>query len=123
MDYRWAPCDDESMTTSVQQHTGLGARDVARRVLRLIATLVRLVTVVCALLLVAFIVLTVGHANPVNGIFRFVADAAAQLSLGVGDLFAPADPTLALVLNYGLAAILWLAIGIVVGKLIAAVTP
>ncbi|WNV91662.1 hypothetical protein [Umezawaea sp. Da 62-37] len=71
-----------------------------------------------ALVLVAHVVLTVGHANPDNGITSTVADWARPLALGFHDLFAPQDPTLAVIVNYGVAALFWLVVRSLVLKLV-----
>ncbi len=61
-----------------------------------------------ALVLVAHVVLTVGNANPDNGITSTIRALAQPLSLGFHDLFAPRDPTLGVIVNYGSAALFWL---------------
>lgn len=61
-----------------------------------------------ALLMLAHVVLTVGQANPDNGITQFVAAWAQPLALGFSDLFAPGDPRSAVAVNYGIAALFWL---------------
>jgi hypothetical protein len=49
-----------------------------------------------------------------------LASAADHLTLGLGDLFAPSSPLLEVVLNYGLPAVVWLLIGIIVSRLLGA---
>ena len=73
-------------------------------------TLVRWVGTLAAVLLVVHVVLTVGGANPDNAITRFVAEWADPLALGFSDLFMPQDPQLAILLNYGIAAVFWLVV-------------
>jgi hypothetical protein len=86
----------------------------------MLASLVRIVTVVFAAVLVIHVVLTVASANPRNGVAMFVAAAADRLTLGLGDLFAPSSPSLAVILDYGVPAVIWLIAGIVVARLITA---
>lgn len=69
---------------------------------------VRLFGIFCAALLAVHVVLTLGNANPDNGITSFVSSWADPLALGFQDLFAPADPEMAVLVNYGIAAIFWL---------------
>lgn len=82
---------------------------------------VRVVGTICAALLAIHVVLTIGGANPENGITQFVASAADTLALGFQDLFTPADPKLAVLVNYGAAALFWLLITSIATKIIAAV--
>jgi len=99
---------------------GSGLRAVAGRTLGLLASLVRIVTVVFAAVLVVHVVLVVASANPLNGVAMAVASAADHLTLGLGDLFAPSSPSLEVVLNYGLPAVVWLLIGVIVSRLLGA---
>ena len=71
-----------------------------------------------AMVLVAHVVLTVGKANPDNGITSTISDLAQPLSLGFHDLFAPADPTLAVIVNFGIAALFWLFVRSLVLRLV-----
>ena len=98
---------------------GLGA--VAGQVLGGLASLVRIVTVVFAAVLVIHVVLVVASANPENGVAQAIAAAADHLTLGLGDLFAPSSPSLAVILNYGLPAVVWLIVGIIVARLLGAI--
>ncbi|MCI2423668.1 hypothetical protein MOQ72_40310 [Saccharopolyspora sp. K220] len=78
------------------------------RAVGVLITAVRLVGNACAALLAIHVVLTVGSANPENGITRFVASWADPLALGFQDLFMPDDPKAAVLVNYGIAALFWL---------------
>ncbi|NMO88355.1 hypothetical protein [Actinomycetospora sp. TBRC 11914] len=99
---------------------GAGAGAVAGRALGVLASLVRIVTVVFAAILVLHVVLVVTSANPQNGVAQALAAGADRLTLGLGDLFAPTSPSLAVILNYGLPAVVWLIIGVIVARLIGA---
>jgi hypothetical protein len=99
---------------------GSGAGAVIGRTLGVLASLVRIVTVVVAAVLVVHVVLVVASANPQNGVAMAVASAADHLTLGLGDLFAPTSPSLAVVLDYGLPAVVWLIVGVVVSRLVGA---
>ncbi|WP_093158089.1 hypothetical protein [Saccharopolyspora antimicrobica] len=92
---------------------GVRRADVRRawhRGLRVLIKVVRWVGTAAAALLAVHVVLTIGNANPDNGITRFVASWADWLALGFQDLFMPADPKAEVLLNYGAAALFWLII-------------
>ena len=96
---------------------------MTRKTLGILAALVRLVTVVFAAILVIHIVLTVAAANPRNGITTFFAATANHLTLGLGNLFLPASVSLQVILNYGIAAVVWLIIGLLLARLLQALSP
>jgi hypothetical protein len=92
--------------------------DVRASVVGLVAGFVRWVGLLLALTLVIHILLTVGQANPDNGITVFFADAAKPLSLGFHNLFTPANTELRVLVNEGLAALFWLIVSGVLTRLI-----
>lgn len=94
------------------------ARAVLGRAVNGAATIVRAVATVFAVVLVVRVVLTLGNANPANGIVTRVADLAQPLALGFTDLFTPADPKMQVLVNDGLAALFWLVVGVVLARLI-----
>lgn len=108
------------MAQDLADRRGGRKRTPARRVVSLVASLVRLVVAVLALVLVANIVLTVGSANPDNPITVFFRDTADGLTLGLSDLFLLADPRFTVLVGQGLAAIVWLVIGAIVVRLLRA---
>jgi hypothetical protein len=81
---------------------------VRTRTAGVLAAVARWVGTLAAALLVLHIVFTLGGANPDNGITRFVTDWAHLLALGFENLFTPAEPQFAVLVNYGLAAVFWL---------------
>lgn len=83
-----------------------------------LAGLVRWVGLVFALVLVVHVLLTVGQANPDNGITVFFADAAEPLALAFRNLFTPENAELRVLVNYGLAALFWLIVSGVLARLI-----
>ncbi|GGM77632.1 hypothetical protein GCM10012275_55400 [Longimycelium tulufanense] len=102
-------------------HRERGAVTASRlreRFVSVLTTLVRWVGTLAAVLLVAHVVLTVGGANPDNGITRFVAAWADPLALGFRDLFTPTDANLGVLVNHGLAALFWLVASALVSRLI-----
>ena len=73
------------------------------------AKVVRWVGLIAAVILVTHVLLTVGEANPANAITGFFADWADLVVFWFRDLFTPADARLQVLVNYGLAAVAWLA--------------
>ena len=64
-----------------------------------------------AVRVVAYVVLTILAVNPQNGVAQVIGGIADWAVLAFRDLFLPADPTLAVVVDYGLAAIFWVLVG------------
>lgn len=89
-----------------------------RRPLGWLASLVKLVCWLIALLMVVYIVFTVGHANPANPWAVFVSRWSWQFNLGLGNLFAFGQPWLTVLVDYGAAAIIWLIVGSLLSRLI-----
>lgn len=90
----------------------------ARRGADALANALRIVGMVIVAVLVIHILLTMLEANPDNGLTRLVRDIAQAVSLGLGNLFLPDDPKLAVLVNYGTAALIWYAITSVVVRLV-----
>jgi hypothetical protein len=67
--------------------------------------------------LVLHIVLTLLQANPANVVAAMIRRLADTFDLGLSNLFLVADPMLAVLLNYGAAALAWLLITAVVVRL------
>ncbi|ONI78961.1 hypothetical protein ALI144C_29945 [Actinosynnema sp. ALI-1.44] len=88
------------------------------QVVGVIAAVVRWIGLLCTLVLVIHVLLTVGSANPANGITSFFADVADPVALGFKDLFTPSDPKLNVLVNYGIAALFWLVVSSVVARII-----
>ena len=76
-----------------------------------LATVIRAVAAIFAVILVVHIVLVLGSANPDNGITKLIGDLARPLALGFKDLFSPDNPKTLVLVNFGLAAIFWLVLG------------
>jgi hypothetical protein len=87
-------------------------------VVGVLASVVRWVGLACALVLAVHVVLTVGNANPDNGITEFFATTADWVVLAFKNLFTPADGKLRVLVNYGLAAVFWLIVSAVLSRLI-----
>jgi hypothetical protein len=71
-----------------------------------------------AIIMAVHIVFVVFEANTANGIVTTVDDWAQTLAWKFKDVFTPADPKTAALVNYGLTAILYLIAGRVVANLI-----
>lgn len=88
------------------------------RVAGVAAAIVSWVGLALAVVLVVHVVLTVGGANPANPITTTVRTLAEPLALAFRDLFTPADAKLRVLVNFGLAALFWLAVRAIVVKLV-----
>lgn len=88
------------------------------RVAGIVAGVVSWVGLALAVVLVVHVVLTVGGANPDNPITGAVKAVAEPVALAFKDLFTPADAKLKVLVNFGLAALFWLAVRAIVLKLI-----
>ncbi|MFI6100948.1 hypothetical protein ACIA8G_35835 [Lentzea sp. NPDC051213] len=88
------------------------------RVVGIAAGVVSWVGLALAVVLVVHVVLTVGGANPDNIITSTVRALAEPLALAFKDLFTPADAKLRVLVNFGLAALFWLAVRAIVLKLV-----
>ena len=89
-----------------------------RRGIDALGNVLRIVGMLIVIVLVVHVVLTLLDANPANGLAALVRDAANTFDLGLSDLFMPADPKLAVVLNYGTAALIWYVITVVVVRVV-----
>src|SRR5262245_30023406 len=83
-----------------------------------VATVVRWVGLIFAVILVLHVIFTVGAANPDNGIVSWIRGWADSLSIGFKDLFEPNDAKLRVLVNYGIAALFWLIVSSIVSKLL-----
>lgn len=109
------PEDVEQASRQAPRHS---PAEVRAAVVGVAASLVRWAGLLFAVVLVVHVLLTVGHANPDNGITVFFADRADPLALAFRTLFTPADAELRVLVNYGLAALFWLVVSGVTARLI-----
>ena len=84
-----------------------------------LARVVRLIAGVVALIIVAGILLRVFDANMSNTIVRDVHDAAAWLVGPFKNLFSIKNPKVSIAVNWGLAAIVYYAVGHFIARLLA----
>ncbi|GAB3460076.1 hypothetical protein [Actinophytocola sediminis] len=82
------------------------------------AGLVRATGLALALILVVHVLLTVGNANPDNGITVFFGEVAEPIALAFRNLFMPENAELRVLVNYGLAALFWLIVSGIASRLI-----
>ena len=83
-----------------------------------LASVVRWAGLVVVLILVIRVLLTVGGANPANGITSFFRTWSDPLAWGFKDLFTPSDAKLRVLVNYGIAALFWLIISSILVRII-----
>jgi hypothetical protein len=94
------------------------SRRAWRRIRDAIATAVVIVAVTVAVILAVHIVFVVFEANGANGIVKAINSWADSLAWNFKDVFTPADPKAAALVNYGLAAGIYLIAGRIVAALI-----
>jgi hypothetical protein len=88
------------------QH-GRDRRDGARTA----ANIIHLVTGLIVSIFVLHILFVVFDANQGNDFVEVIYGVAQVLVLGLGDVFTPDDATIGVVVNYGLAALIYLVLG------------
>ena len=85
----------------------------------LLARIVRLVTFVVVAFIVGGILVNVLDANMSNAIVSFVDDAARTLVGPFKNLFSISDENWNIIVNWGLAALVWFIVGSVIAALLA----
>jgi hypothetical protein len=88
-----------------------------------LARLVRTLAGLIALLIAVAIILFLVGANPANAIVRDIHDAAAWFVGPFKSLFSIHDAKLAMLVNWGLAAVLYVVVGGFIASLLARMTP
>ena len=83
-----------------------------------LANVIHVLTGLIALVFVLHILFVVFGANQGNDFVAFVYGTAKVLVLGLGDVFTPGDAVLGVVLNYGLAALIYFVIGRLISRAI-----
>lgn len=83
-----------------------------------LANALRIIGMAIVAVLVVHILLSLLDANPENALTRLIRGGADFFSLGLGNLFLVEDPKLAVLVNYGTAALIWFAITTVVVRLV-----
>lgn len=99
---------------------GAGAKAAAggAAVLRVLATLVDVITALVTIVIVVGILLVILNANAKNTIVKDVHDVAKFLVGPFDDLFTPKDKKLGIAVNWGIAAAVYLLIGRLIASLL-----
>jgi hypothetical protein len=97
---------------------GAGLRTGVRRVSDVVANLVGVVASIICVLLALHIAFVVFSANDDNAIVRTVNDWAGWFAWRFHDIFVPKDERVGVLVNYGIAAVVYLVAGRVVAGLI-----
>jgi len=84
----------------------------------LLARVVRIVVGIVALIIVAGILLFVLKANPTNSVVSTVHDAAHSLVGPFNGMFSFASANVAIAVNWGIAALVYLCVGGLIARLI-----
>jgi hypothetical protein len=103
-----------------QQESATRRTPAQRRasIVGVLASLVRWAGLVVVLVLVIRVLLTVGGANPANGITSFFRTWSDPLAWGFKDLFTPSDAKLRVLVNYGIAALFWLIVSSILARIV-----
>ncbi|MCC8251033.1 hypothetical protein [Saccharothrix luteola] len=91
------------------------------RAVRVVCAVIDVLCWLFAIVLAIHIFLVIGGANPANGFAQLIDSWSAAVSLGLRDLFTPANVGVRTLFNDGLAALLWLLIGAVLTSVISRV--
>ena len=83
-----------------------------------LAAIIWIIAVIAAFFLIMHIILVIFEANPGNVLVDFIGDVANALAWVFKDLFTPDDAKLQVFLNFGLAALVYLALGRLVARAI-----
>lgn len=111
---RWRKKDDESPNETQR----VALRERAGWLTDRIGAAVTVLAVIICILLALHIAFTVFTANQANPIVRHVNDWADWFAWQFRDIFTPKDPKVGVLVNYGLAAVIYLVAGRVVSGLI-----
>jgi hypothetical protein len=114
-DTSWAEPEGPSGTS---RHRSIDVGELAWRTGNVLATVVRTLALLFALVLVVNVVLVLVGVNPANGVAQFVGAVADIVILGFRDLFVPSNPTVGLIVNSLIAAVFWAFVGELVSRLI-----
>ena len=94
------------------------ARSGSSRFFNVLATLVVIASVVAALFLILFIILVAFGANPHNEVVHFISYVARHLVWVFRDLFTPKSLKVRVLVNYGIAAIVYLVAGLLIARVL-----
>jgi hypothetical protein len=111
---RRARDDGEGRTAAV----GGAAAAGGAAFLRILAMIVDVLVGIVCVLIVLGIIFVIFKANPKNGIVKDVHDAAKFLVGPFDGLFTPKDHKLAIAINWGIAAAVYLLVGRLIASLL-----
>ncbi len=112
------PADPERRRPHRRPREDKGLRTGLRRVTDTTAAAVRVIAMIICVLLALHIAFVVFKANDDNSIVRTVNDWADWFAWRFRDMFVPKDERVAVLVNYGIAAVVYLIAGRVVSGLI-----
>ncbi len=115
-DTSWA--EEEEKPSGSSRHRSVDVGELAWRTGNVLATVVRTLALLFALVLVVNVVLVLVGVNPANGVAQFVGTVASVVILGFRDLFVPANPMLMLIVNSAIAAVFWIFVGELLSRVI-----
>jgi hypothetical protein len=98
--------------------SGRSFAQVRSQVAGVLATIVRWAGLLVAVILVIRVLLTLGGANPANGITSTITSWSDPLAWGFKGLFTPSSAKARVLVNYGVAALFWLIISAVLARII-----
>src|ERR1700712_4551080 len=84
----------------------------------ILATIVTVITAVAAAILVLHIVFVIFKGNPSNTFVSHIADYADNLAGFFKDLFTFKNPKTNTLINYGVAALVWVGVGRLIASLL-----
>ncbi|MQA93279.1 MAG: hypothetical protein GEV11_01085 [Streptosporangiales bacterium] len=115
---RTVAAEHRAETKRDSKSTGATVRSTLRNVTDLLARVVMGVATVIAFILALHILFVVFQANPANAIVRTIDGWALDLSFGLRDLFLPDDERVRVLVNFGIAAVVYLVVGRILAGLI-----
>lgn len=107
-DRRYAERDYDDRRSRGDRFRGPSADTIGR--------LIQVLTALISLVFVLHIVFVVTGANQANDFVAFTYGTAKFFVLGLGDVFTPGDATIGVILNYGLAALIYLFAGRIIAR-------
>jgi hypothetical protein len=113
-DTSWAEGEHAGTT----RHRSVDVGELAWRTGNVLATVVRTLALLFALVLIVNVVLVLVGVNPTNGVAQFVGTVADIVILGFRNLFVPANPVAMLIVNSLIAAVFWAFVGELLSRLI-----
>jgi len=94
------------------------------RILGIVAAVVRTVAAVIAAVILVYAVFVLFEANPNNGLVSFTSSFYNDFGGFTKDLFSTSsNPKYGVAINVGLAAVIWIAAGSILSKLIVRFAP